>query len=109
MRRTYREALAASDAVLLQALAHPDPTYRYGAAKAISKRPALAIQSIDAIIELLADENANVQQAARTSLCLLALQRTHRFEDFGPLPGAAPNQVQIARTQWGIWWQQITR
>ena len=99
------EALAASDAALLQALVHPDAACRYGAAMAIRKRPALAIQNIDTIIELLADKNVYVQQAARSSLCLLARQRTHRSENFGPLPGAAPNQVQIARTQWGIWWQ----
>jgi len=103
------EALAASDAALLQALVHPDAACRYGAAMAIRKRPALAIQNIDVIIELLADENAHVQQAARTSLRLLARQRTHRFEDFGPLPGAAPHQVQIARTQWATWWQQIAK
>jgi hypothetical protein len=75
---------------------------RLAAVRVVAARfPALA----PAVIDRLADDDAEVREAAHT-----ALVRLSRGQDFGPAPDAATSEREQAQQKWRDWWaRQGTR
>jgi hypothetical protein len=53
------------------------------------------------LIDMLADEQADVRAAAHDALVKLA-----RGEDFGPAAGASKEQIVAAQEKWRSWWER---
>ncbi len=90
-----REMDKANLFVLKQATEHPDPMYRYAAARSIGRR-SLPLEAN--LIGLLNDDENFVAQMARASLVKLS-----RGKDFGPLPNCNCDQLQESITEWHQW------
>jgi hypothetical protein len=95
--------LARQPAAFVKArLADEQAAVRLAAVRVVSaKFPALAT----AVIDRLADDDAEVREAAHT-----ALVRLSRGQDFGPSPEAATPEREQAQQKWRGWWaRQGTR
>ncbi len=78
-----------------------EPEVRKSAARVVAaKMPSLTAD----VIDLLADNEADVRQAAHAALVKLA-----RGEDFGPDEKATLEQREVAQAKWREWWKQQKR
>jgi hypothetical protein len=78
-----------------------EPEVRKAAARVVtSKMPTLA----GAVIDLLADGEADVRQAAHAALVKLA-----KGQDFGPDEKATREQCETAQAKWREWWKRQKR
>lgn len=86
--------------VVVAALRAGDAEERWAAVIAIHDRRLFLI---DKLLDTLDDQHAPVQQEARQTLRECAWAK----EDFGPEPGAAPEEVAKAVRKWKACWEQV--
>jgi hypothetical protein len=88
-------------AFVKEKLRDEQPEVRMAAARAAAARhPSLA----GGVIDLLADDQADVRAAAHQ-----ALVRLSRGQDFGPSAAAGRDERAQARQQWRAWWERQSR
>jgi hypothetical protein len=88
-------------AVVKQKLQDEQSEIRRAAARVVgTKMPALGGDLID----LLADDKAEVREAAHD-----ALVRLSKGEDFGPATDASKDERETAQRKWRSWWEKKTR